>query len=223
MFLVGGIVMLLNIVGLLEFYGMVEESSLPASSGLAWLVVSPWSGHSSIPLRLGQGATRRANDGRAAELELGVFAVLLLALLVRRVFAHPAPPLFSMVGHTMLGVLYVSWLLGFLLKIYFLATPNWRRVRSRVLPALLYSGTKCSDIGAFLLGSMIGRHKMIPKVALPKPGRDLSARFCLDHRRDVDGALLGRAKLGGMPPRDAAALGPLLGLARCLETLSSRC
>ena len=51
--------------------------------------------------------------GGAAELELGIFAVLLLALLGRRVFAHPAAPSFSMVGHTMLGVLYVSWLLGF--------------------------------------------------------------------------------------------------------------
>ena len=58
----------------------------------------------------------------AAELEVAILAVFLIAILVRRVFAHPAPPSFSMNGNTILGVLYVSWLLGFILKIFFTAS-----------------------------------------------------------------------------------------------------
>ena len=220
-FLVGGIVMLLNIVGLLEFYGMVEESSLPR---FKWLGLA--GGVTLVSTQfiylsgLAKAQLGEPTMGGAAELELGVFAVLLLALLVRRVFAHPAPPLFSMVGHTMLGVLYVSWLLGFLLKIYFLATPTGAGFDPGYCLLFFILATKCSDIGAFLLGSMIGRHKMIPKVSPAKTWEGLVGALLLS----TTAAMLmahywGEAKLGGMTPLHAAALGPLLGVGAVLGDL----
>ena len=220
-FLVGGIVMLLNIVGLLEFYGMVEESSLPR---FKWLGLA--GGVTLVSTQfiylsgLAKAQLGEPTMGGAAELELGVFAVLLLALLVRRVFAHPAPPLFSMVGHTMLGVLYVSWLLGFLLKIYFLATPTGAGFDPGYCLLFFILATKCSDIGAFLLGSMIGRHKMIPKVSPAKTWEGLVGALLLS----TTVAMLmahywGAAKLGGMTPLHAAALGPLLGVGAVLGDL----
>ena len=220
-FLVGGIVMLLNIVGLLEFYGMVEESSLPR---FKWLGLA--GGVTLVSTQfiylsgLAKAQLGEPTMGGAAELELGVFAVLLLALLVRRVFAHPAPPLFSMVGHTMLGVLYVSWLLGFLLKIYFLATPSGVGFDPGYCLLFFILATKCSDIGAFLLGSMIGRHKMIPKVSPAKTWEGLVGALLLS----TTAAMLmahywGAAKLGGMTPLHAAALGPLLGVGAVLGDL----
>ena len=220
-FLVGGIVMLLNIVGLLEFYGMVEESSLPR---FKWLGLA--GGVTLVSTQfiylsgLAKAQLGEPTMGGAAELELGVFAVLLLALLVRRVFAHPAPPLFSMVGHTMLGVLYVSWLLGFLLKIYFLATPTVAGFDPGYCLLFFILATKCSDIGAFLLGSMIGRHKMIPKVSPAKTWEGLVGALLLS----TTAAMLmahywGEAKLGGMTLLDAAALGPLLGVGAVLGDL----
>ena len=220
-FLVGGIVMLLNIVGLLEFYGMVEESSLPR---FKWLGLT--GGVTLVSTQfiylsgLAKAQLGEPTMGGAAELELGVFAVLLLALLVRRVFAHPAPPLFSMVGHTMLGVLYVSWLLGFLLKIYFLATPTGAGFDPGYCLLFFILATKCSDIGAFLLGSMIGRHKMIPKVSPAKTWEGLVGALLLS----TTAAMLmahywGAAKLGGMTPLHAAALGPLLGVGAVLGDL----
>ena len=220
-FLVGGIVMLLNIVGLLEFYGMVEESCLPR---FKWLGLA--GGVTLVSTQfiylsgLAKAQLGEPTMGGAAELELGVFAVLLLALLVRRVFAHPAPPLFSMVGHTMLGVLYVSWLLGFLLKIYFLATPTGAGFDPGYCLLFFILATKCSDIGAFLLGSMIGRHKMIPKVSPAKTWEGLVGALLLS----TTAAMLmahywGEAKLGGMTLLDAAALGPLLGVGAVLGDL----
>ena len=220
-FLVGGIVMLLNIVGLLEFYGMVEESSLPR---FKWLGLA--GGVTLVSTQfiylsgLAKAQLGEPTMGGAAELELGVFAVLLLALLVRRVFAHPAPPLFSMVGHTMLGVLYVSWLLGVLLKIYFLATPTGAGFDPGYCLLFFILATKCSDIGAFLLGSMIGRHKMIPKVSPAKTWEGLVGALLLS----TTAAMLmahywGEAKLGGMTLLDAAALGPLLGVGAVLGDL----
>ena len=220
-FLVGGIVMLLNIVGLLEFYGMVEESSLPRFKWLGLAGGVTLVGTQFVYLSgLAKAQLGEPTMGGAAELELGVFAVLLLALLVRRVFAHPAPPLFSMVGHTMLGVLYVSWLLGFLLKIYFLATPTGAGFDPGYCLLFFILATKCSDIGAFLLGSMIGRHKMIPKVSPAKTWEGLVGALLLS----TTAAMLmahywGAAKLGGMTPLHAAALGPLLGVGAVLGDL----
>ena len=220
-FLVGGIVMLLNIIGLLEFYGMVEESSLPRFKWLGLAGGVTLVGTQFIYLSgLAKAQLGEPTMGGAAELELGVFVVLLLALLVRRVFAHPAPPLFSMVGHTMLGVLYVSWLLGFLLKIYFLATPSGVGFDPGYCLLFFILATKCSDIGAFLLGSMIGRHKMIPKVSPAKTWEGLVGALLLS----TTAAMLmahywGAAKLGGMTPLHAAALGPLLGIGAVLGDL----
>ena len=220
-FLVGGIVMLLNIIGLLEFYGMVEESSLPR---FKWLGLA--GGVTLVSTQfiylsgLAKAQLGEPTMGGAAELELGVFAVLMLALLGWRVFAHPAAPSFSMVGHTMLGVLYVSWLLGFLLKIYFLATPTGAGFDPGYCLLFFILATKCSDIGAFLLGSMIGRHKMIPKVSPAKTWEGLVGALLLS----TTAAMLmahywGEAKLGGMTLLDAAALGPLLGVGAVLGDL----
>ena len=179
-FLVGGIVMLLNIIGLLEFYGMVEESSLPRFKWLGLAGGVTLVGTQFVYLSgLAKAQLGEPTMGGAAELELGVFVVLRLALLGRRVFAHPAPPLFSMVGHTMLGVLYVSWLLGFLLKIYFLATPTGAGFDPGYCLLFFILATKCSDIGAFLLGAMIGRHKMIPKVSPAKTWEGLVGALLL--------------------------------------------
>ena len=220
-FFVGGIVMLLNIVGLLEFYGMVEESSLPR---FKWLGLA--GGVTLVSTQfiylsgLAKAQLGEPTMGGAAELELGVFAVLLLALLVRRVFAHPALPLFSMVGHTMLGVLYVSWLLGFLLKIYFYAVPADAKFDPGYCLLFFILATKCSDIGAFLLGSMIGRHKMIPKVSPAKTWAGLvGARLLSTTAAMLMAHYWGEAKLGGMTLLDAAALGPLLGVGAVLGDL----
>ena len=220
-FLLGGIVMMLNIVGLLEFYGMLDESSLPRFKWLGLAGGVALVGTLFVYLSgLAKAQLGEPTMGGAAELELGVLAVLLLVLLVRRVFAHPAAPSFSMVGHTMLGVLYVSWLLGFLLKIYFYAAPADAKFDPGYCLLFFILATKCSDIGAFLLGSMIGRHKMIPKVSPAKTWEGLVGALLLS----TTAAMLmahywGDTKLGGLTPLHAAALGPLLGVGAVLGDL----
>jgi phosphatidate cytidylyltransferase len=158
--------------------------------------------------------------GGAAELELGVFAVLLLALLVRRVSVHPAASSFAVLGHTILGVLYVSWLLGFLLKIFFYSAPEGAAFDGGFCLLFFILATKCSDIGAYSLGSLIGRHKMIPKVSPAKTWEGFAGAILLS---TIAAMLMahywGAAKLGGMTPLHAAALGPLLGFGAVLGDL----
>ena len=214
-YLVGGVVMLLNIVGLLEFYGMVEEKGLPR---FKWLGLA--GGVTLVgALFLHLSGLARAPVG-AAELELGILAVLLLLLLGRRVFAHPAPPAFAMVGHTMLGVLYVSWLLCFLLKIYFFAVPDGVRFDAGFCLLFFILATKCSDIGAYSLGSLIGRHKMIPKVSPAKTWEGFAGAILLSTAAAIVMAhYWGDTRLGGMTWEHAAVLGPVLAVGAVLGDL----
>ena len=220
-FLVGGIIMLLNVAGLLEFYGMVNANGLPRFKWLGLAGGVTLVGTLFVYLYgLAEQQLGEPTTGGAAELELGIFAVLLLALLGRRVFAHPAAPSFSMVGHTMLGVLYVSWLLGFLLKIYFFAAPDDAGFDAGYCLLFFILTTKCSDIGAYSLGSLIGRHKMIPSVSPAKTWEGFVGAILLSTAAAMVMAhYWGAARLGGMTLGHAAALGPVLAVGAVIGDL----
>jgi phosphatidate cytidylyltransferase len=220
-FLVGGIIMLLNVAGLLEFYGMVNANGLPRFKWLGLAGGVTLVGTLFVYLSgLAEQQLGEPTTGGAAELELGIFAVLLLALLGRRVFAHPAAPSFSMVGHTMLGVLYVSWLLGFLLKIYFFAAPDDAGFDAGYCLLFFILTTKCSDIGAYSLGSLIGRHKMIPSVSPAKTWEGFAGAILLSTAAAMVMAdYWGATRLGGMTLGHAAALGPVLAVGAVIGDL----
>ncbi len=224
-FLVGGIIMLLNIVGLFEFYGMVNANGLPRFKWLGLAGGVTLVGTLFVYLSgLAKQQLGEPTTGGAAELELGIFAVLLLALLGRRVFAHPAAPSFSMVGHTMLGVLYVSWLLGFLLKIFFYAAPEGAAFDGGFCLLFFILATKCSDIGAYSLGSLIGRHKMIPSVSPAKTWEGFVGAILLSTAAAMVmahywGGTEPGARLGGMTLGHAAALGPVLAVGAVIGDL----
>ena len=221
--LVGALVMLLNVVGLLEFYGMVKENQL---SRFKWLglaggvvllgavflylsgLIAKWFGLAAPTVA---GVT---------ELEIGILAMILIVVLVRRVFAHPAPPSFSMNGNTVLGVLYVSWLLGFVLKIFFYPTSEGDAFDGGVCLLFFILVTKCSDIGAYSLGSLIGRHKMIPKVSPGKTWEGFAGAILLSTAVAlVFSHYFGATKLGGMTLAHAAVLGPLMAVGAVLGDL----
>ena len=213
--LVGGLIMLLNIVGLLEFYGMVGANGLPR---FKWLGLAGGVALVSVLFLHLSGLAKAPVS--AAELELGILAILLLVLLGRRVFAHPAPPAFAMVGHTMLGVLCVSWLLGFMLKIFFYAAPQGAAFEGGYCLLFFILATKCSDIGAYSLGSLIGRHKMIPKVSPTKTWEGFAGAILLSTAAAMVMAhYWGAARLGGMTLAHAAALGLVLAVGAVLGDL----
>ena len=214
--LVGGLIMLLNIVGLLEFYGMVKENQLPRFKwlGIAGGVVllgAVFLYLSGLAAKLfGLGPPTIAG---AAELETALLAVFLIVVSVRRVFVHPAPPSFSINGGTVLGVLYVSWLLCFVLKIFFYPLAENAAFDGGVCLLFFILVTKCSDIGAYSLGSLIGRHKMIPKVSPGKTWEGFAGAILLSTAVALVFAhYFGETKLGGMTLLHAALLGPLLAV-----------
>ncbi len=93
-----------------------------------------------------------------------VFAVMgAFIRLVIRQEAHRAP--ITTAALTLLGLMYVPFLFNFVALIAFMPT---NPEQNRFLLIYLLAVTKFSDVGAYVIGSVLGRHKMIPRIS---PGK----------------------------------------------------
>ena len=72
-------------------------------------------------------------------------------------------------AYTLFGLLYVLWLFNFITKIVYL-TPRSSsgQVTGQFYVLYLIAITKFSDMGAYLTGSVTGRHLMVPHISAKK-------------------------------------------------------
>ena len=153
------------LVALHEFYRLLEHGGLPCDrpAGMTLGVLFFATG---LPILHHFGLVW------TYEFELGFLSFALLALGIRQLACAeaPHPASVSNIAHTFLGLLYVAWLMNFLAKIFVLGPV---RLPSGLIPGVFFvlyllMVTKFSDIGAYCVGSLIGRHKMIPRIS---PGK----------------------------------------------------
>lgn len=98
----------------------------------------------------------RTQSGEVLFLVLGC-----LFLFVIQFFRKENPNALVGISLTLFGILYVSWFLSFLIKLRFVPS-------GEVWVAYLIAVTKSSDIGAYCVGSLFGRHSLIPYVSPKK-------------------------------------------------------
>lgn len=111
---------------------------------------------------------------------------------------------------TLFGILYVSWFLSFAVKMRYLEG-------GAMWVAYLLSVTKSGDIGAYVFGSLLGRHPLIPHVSPKKSVEGLFGGLAL--------SLAVSLLFGPYLPRDWSAahlaiLGVLLGIVGQIGDLS---
>jgi phosphatidate cytidylyltransferase len=155
------LIFVLAMAGLAEFYGLAEKRGLACFkfSGLlggALLMVGTFlelTGHIGT-----QGSPARVND-----FETGFIILFVLGLCVRQLASKSGASGITAIAVTLFGLMYVPWLLNFIQKINFFPGVDGKYF---VLYFILV--TKFSDMGAYLTGSLIGRHKMIPRIS---PGK----------------------------------------------------
>jgi phosphatidate cytidylyltransferase len=109
------------------------------------------------------------NPARADYVHFGLELVLVFSLLgglIRLVIVdeHHKTPIIT-AALTVLGLLYVPFLFNFVALLAFMPGHTWE---NRYLLIYLLAVTKFSDVGAYVIGSLIGRHKMIPRIS---PGK----------------------------------------------------
>lgn len=109
------------------------------------------------------------HPGHARFVHFGGELVLvfsLLGALIRLVVVpetHKAP--ITTAALTLLGLMYVPFLFNFVALLAFLPGDM---EQNRFILIYLLAVTKFSDVGAYVIGSLVGRHKMIPRIS---PGK----------------------------------------------------
>ena len=151
----------LSVAGLAEFYGLAEKRGLACFkySGIIGGVLLMVGTFLNVTGHLGMNnSPARVND-----FETGFLILFVLGLCLRQLFAQDSPAGLTAIAVTLFGLMYVPWLLNFIQKINF-----FPHVEGKYFLLYFIVLTKFSDMGAYLVGSLIGRHKMIPRIS---PGK----------------------------------------------------
>ncbi len=203
----GGFVLImifLATAGLAEFYGMVERRDLDCFKwcglpGGVLLMVGTFlhvTGHLGI-----YDSPARAND-----FETGFLILFVLGLCVRQFVSRSNTAGILAISTTLFGLMYVPWLLNFIQKINF-----FPGVDGKFYLLYFIIVTKFSDTGAYAVGSLIGRHKMIPRISPGKTWEGFGGAIFLSTVASLVFAHFLGDKMAGMNWLHAVVLGVLLG------------
>ena len=155
------IMVFLATTGLAEFYGLVEKRELICFKwwgllGGLLLIVGTFLNLTGL---IGtSGSPARVND-----FETSFLILFVLGLCLRQFFSKSNTAGILAISTTLFGLMYVPWLLNFIQKLNF-----FPHVEGHYYLLYFILITKFSDSGAYVVGSLIGRHKMIPRIS---PGK----------------------------------------------------
>ncbi|MGA1236828.1 MAG: phosphatidate cytidylyltransferase [Limisphaerales bacterium] len=208
------IMVTLAVVGLAEFYGMVEKRGLPCFKrlGIAGGVVMMVSSFVYLSGLLGfKEAPSKAHD-----FSTSIVVVFVLGVCLRQLFNPGNVNGMAGVGMTLFGLMYVPWLLNFIQAINY-----FPRIDGHGPYYVLYFilVTKFSDTGAYAVGSLIGRHKMIPRVSPGKTWEGFGGALLFSAGASVAFAYWAGDRLPGMDLVHGVVLGVLLGASAVLGDL----
>ncbi len=155
------LIALFGLAGQWEFYRAQEEKGHKVfkQSGLfcgALIFFTSW-----YFLVLEPGSSRFVHFGEELVLVFSLLGAFIRLVVVRESNREPI----TTAALTLLGLLYVPYLFNFVALLAFMPGHT---VENRYLLIYLLAVTKFSDVGAYVIGSLIGRHKMIPRIS---PGK----------------------------------------------------
>lgn len=155
------LIALLGLASVAEFFRIGVAAGVPCFPRFGWLCAAAYTAGLGYLLLGGRA-------GQLAQLDAAaVFVVVAGAftLQLRRPLRGFEPLL--AVGYTAVGFLYIALFFGFCARLV-VAVPGAGAVPGAWLLVWLVAVTKCTDMGAYVVGSLVGRHKMIPHVS---PGK----------------------------------------------------
>src|SRR2546426_5493544 len=191
--------------GLIEFYGLVDKRDLVCFKGWGILggILLMIGTFLNLTGRLGtSGPPARVND-----FETSFLILFVLGLCLRQFFSRSNTAGILAISTTLFGLMYVPWLLNFIQKINFFPGVDGHYY-------LLYFVliTKFSDTGAYSVGSLIGRHKMIPRISPGKTWEGFAGAILFSMLASLIFVHFLGHQMPGMNLNHAIVLGLILGL-----------
>ncbi|MGZ4965771.1 MAG: phosphatidate cytidylyltransferase [Chthoniobacterales bacterium] len=198
-----------------EFYGMLDHKGLPNFKITAMI---------SGAIMLGGSFYYFSHFGPAHsyDFEVAVLLGFLLTVFTRQMFERLRDdfPLRTM-AYTLFGLLYVIWLFNFTTKIVYVVprSPSGA-VTGQFYVLYLIAITKFSDMGAYLTGSVIGKHQMVPHISPKKTWEGFAGALFFSLLASWGLLALMPNKLSALNWTHATALGLLLGFAAVVGDLA---
>lgn len=156
-----GLIIVLTLLSTMEYFRMLREDGVHCYPRLGLMAAAAYCGVVFYIFN---------NGGKAIPPDVDLFAIAFVAMaaftLQLRYPVHGNEVLLS-VAANVLGFVYVTFLFHFASRITFMV-PGDAAVPGAYLLLWLLAVTKFTDMGAYIVGSMIGKHKMIPHIS---PGK----------------------------------------------------
>ena len=204
-----------GMIGLWEFYRMLDHKGLP-NFKITGMICG------AVMLAGSFYYFSKIGPAGSYDFEVAVLLFFLLTVFGRQMFARLRndEPLQTM-AYTLFGLLYVLWLFNFITKIVYL-TPrsSTGQVTGQFYVLYLIAVTKFSDMGAYLTGSVFGRHLMVPHISAKKTWEGFFGAIALALLCSLGLYKLMPGHLSMLNWTHATVLGLLLGLAAVLGDLA---
>ena len=153
----------LGLIALWEFFTMLDHAKRPNFKLFGMI----------CGLALFTGGyywTQRNGPPSAYDFELAILMCFMLGVFARQMFQKlrdPAPV--ETMAYTIFGLLYVVWLFSFVTKVVYIVPRNADgSIAGQFYLLYLLVVTKFSDMGAYVTGSLIGKHKLVPHISPAK-------------------------------------------------------
>ena len=212
------IVALLALAGLVEFYGIAEKRGMVnfKISGVIGGLLLMVGTFLNVTGRLGtSGSPARVND-----FETSFLILFVLGLCVRQFVSKKNSAGLTAIATTLFGLMYVPWLLNFIQKIsFFPFAPGSPPDAGKFFLLYFILITKFSDMGAYVVGSLIGRHKMIPRISPGKTWEGFGGAILVSTGASVAFVSCFGAQMVGMNLLHATVLGVVLSITAVIGDL----
>ena len=207
------LVAFLALAGLVEFYGLAQKRGLACFkiSGVIGGVLLLVGTFLNVTGHLG---TANGSPARVNDFETGFLILFVLGLCLRQLFARENPAGLTAIAVTLLGLMYVPWLLNFIQKINF-----FPGVEGKYFLLYFILLTKFSDMGAYVVGSLIGRHKLIPRISPGKTWEGFFGAIVISTGASLVFVHFFGGHLAGMNSHHAVILGIILSITAVIGDL----
>lgn len=207
------ILLFLSVTGLLEFYNMVRllGHACYSREGIFGGVLLLTATFCYVSGNFGMAA----EPSRINDFETSLIVIFVLGLCIRQFVSKHTTAGIVAISTTLFGLMYVPWLLNFVQKINFFG----RGVDGHFYVLYFIVVTKLSDCGAYAVGSLIGKHKMIPRISPGKTWEGFGGAVVVSTAASVIFAKVAGGHLLGMTTTHAVILGVILSIAAVVGDL----
>ena len=205
----------IGLLGLWEYYEMLDRRGVPNFKLTALICAVAFFAASFY-------AFRSYGPDKSYDFEIAVLVVFLLVVFGRQMFQRTRDrnPLETM-AYTLFGLLYIVWLFNFLTKIVYLPPRGpLGETTGQYYVLYLLLVTKFSDMGAYLAGTLFGKHKLVPHISPHKSWEGLVGAIAMATGGSFFLWWLIPDRLAVFDATDVAVLGVLLGGAAVIGDLA---